>query len=70
MKAQQEEAGASGEGNNRRCLLCGQRHVVSMCPKLTQQRRQELKDNVSMSNDPMWWTNRENRKRAQDYAAA
>ena len=61
---------ASGAGAARKCHLCEGQHTVQMCPKLNDARRKELADTVQMTNDPIWWSNADNRKKAQDYAKA
>ena len=37
-----------------KCYLCNGEHRVSMCPKLTAERRQELTDNLQMTADVLW----------------
>ena len=65
----------TGEGNpptedTRTCYLCNGSHLVSMCPKLTVERRQELAEKLQMTGDAVWWTDRNNQKKAQEYATA
>ena len=44
--------------------------MVSICPKLTPERRQELKDKLGLRNDSLWWASPGNRQKAKDYAAS
>ena len=63
------EPGSSSK-KARHCFFCGEKHIVSMCPKLNGERRKELAEKVNMTEDPLWWTVLANRRKAQDYALA
>ena len=53
-----------------RCFMCGGNHPVSLCDKLNAERRRELTTHLAFDGSTLWWSNRDNRDRAQQYATA